>query len=153
MAFWSALAQSDQENTCTMSHSESALESATNAEGGGETSTTETSKTAASDDASTLPISQDTTGHSSDTCRLLTREELIQHLLSISPVPQGQVTTVGMVKKCLQCFDTLVTLHNACTCMCRWVTRMLVRVRPSMLCFKGRRCLSQQLLEGLSISK
>ena len=104
MAFWSALAQSGQENTCTTSHSDSALESATDMEAGGETSTTETSKTAASDDASTVPISQDTIGRSSDTCRLLTREELIQHLLSISPVPQGQVTTVGMVKKMFAMF-------------------------------------------------
>ena len=30
--------------------------------------------------------------------RLLSRDELIQQLLSISPVPQGQVTTVGMVR-------------------------------------------------------
>ena len=99
MAFWSALAQSDQGNTCTMSHSDSASESATDTKGGGETSTTEPSRTVASDDASAVPISQDTTSRSSDTCRLLKREELTQHLLSISPVPQGQVTTVGMVKK------------------------------------------------------
>ena len=30
--------------------------------------------------------------------RLLSRDELIQQLLSISPVPQGQLTTVGMVR-------------------------------------------------------
>ena len=98
MVFWSALAQNGQENTSTTSHSNSASESATDTEGGGETSTTEPSKAAASDDASATHISEDTTS-GSDACRLLTREELIQHLLSISPVPQGQVTTVGMVKK------------------------------------------------------
>ena len=150
MAFWSALAQSGQENTCTTSHSDSALESATDTEGGGETSTIEPSETAASDNASTVPISQDTAG-GSDTCRLLTREELTQHLLSISSVPQGQVTTVGMVKKTLAIFDALITLRNAYTC--RWVTRTLVRAQPSMLCFKGRKCRSQQLPEEQSISK
>ena len=154
MAFWSALAQSGQENTCITSHSDSASESATDAEAGGETSTTEPSKTAASDDISATHISEDTTG-GSNACRLLTREELIQHLLSISPVPQGQVTTVGMVKNACNILICLLLyiIHNACTCTCRWATRMLVRVLPSMLCFKGRKYLSQQLPEELSISK
>ena len=88
VAFWSALAQNSQENICT-SHSDSALESATE----GIEAATELSRTAVSDDAA--GISQDS---GSDTCRLLTRDELIQQLLSISPVPQGQVTTVGMVR-------------------------------------------------------
>ena len=35
-----------------------------------------------------------------DSTRLLSRDELIQQLLSISPVPEGQVTTVGMVRMC-----------------------------------------------------
>lgn len=87
VAFWSALAQNSRENICT-SHSDSASESATGVE-----AATELSRTAVSDDAA--GISQDC---GSDTCRLLTRDELIQQLLSISPVPQGQVTTVGMVR-------------------------------------------------------
>ena len=33
-----------------------------------------------------------------DSTGLLSRDELIQQLLSISPVPEGQVTTVGMVR-------------------------------------------------------
>jgi hypothetical protein len=91
VAFWSALAQSDT----STSHSDSALESATDAAGGGEEA--ESGRTAVSDDASA--VSQDITASAgSDACRLLTREELTQQLLAISPVPQGQVTTVGMVK-------------------------------------------------------
>ncbi len=102
VAFWSALAQSD---TCT-SHSDSALESATDTAGGGEASAIESSRTAVSDDAGIVThTSQDTASGDSDACRLLTREELTQQLLSISPVPQGLVTTVGMVKylKILEC--------------------------------------------------
>ena len=89
VAFWSALAQTSQENACT-SHSDSALEPATE---GGE-ATSDLSRTADSDDVA-HNISQDS---GSDTCRLLTRDELIQQLVSISQVPQGQVTTVGMVR-------------------------------------------------------
>ena len=37
-------------------------------------------------------------GDSEGAARLLTREELIEHLLSISPVAEGGVTTVGMVR-------------------------------------------------------
>ena len=94
VAFWSALAeQHSQENAC-MSHSDSASESATDVEEGEPTAEL-SSRAATSDDASALCVSCDT---SSDTCSLLTRDELIQQFLSISPVPEGKVTTVGMVR-------------------------------------------------------
>ena len=96
VAFWSALAQNSQENACT-SQSDSVLESATDTGGKFEEATTELlGETATtSDDTSAACVSQDA---GSDACRLLTRDELTKQLLSISPVSQGQVTTVGMVR-------------------------------------------------------